>query len=131
MRAAVLVVALLVLRAATGEAQAMKCVFSPTPFFEYQVPIPARFLEPDTARVRPGRDPQEMARAHADTFVVQFLVDTGGRAVPGTLLVLRGGSRADRQLVRTVLPTWRFAAGRFGDECKVIQLVQVPIEGRE
>jgi|SRR5688572_3200640 hypothetical protein len=128
MRTGAIVGGLLIACAAVGEAQSFKCVFSSTPYFEYQVPIPVRFLQPDTAHVRPGRDPEAMARAGTDTFVVQFLVDTAGIAVPGTFQVLRGGSRADRAVVQTALPTWRFASGRFGQDCKVIQLVQVPIE---
>ena len=127
-RTGFLVGGLLTACASVGEAQSFKCAFSPTPYFEYQVPIPARFLQPDTAHVRPGRDPEAMARAGTDTFVVQFLVDTAGTAVPGTFQVLRGGSRADRAVVQASLPAWRFAPGRFGQDCKVIQIVQVPIE---
>ena len=128
MRTGAAVGGLLIACTAVCEAQSFKCVFSPTPYFEYQVPIPARFLQPDTARVRSGRDPEAMARAGTDTFVVQFLVDTAGSAVPGTFRVLRGGSRSDRAVVQAALPTWLFAPGRFAEDCKVVQLVQVPIE---
>lgn len=73
-------------------------------------------------------DPQAAWSAKADTFVVQFLVDTTGRTVPQTLQILRGGNQDEWAAVRAGLPGWRFQPAEARNGCRVVQLVQTALE---
>lgn len=105
-------------------AAAQGCQTPPNPLFEFQVAVPAQYLNADSSGPHPVADPQAAWRAKTDTFVVQFLVDTTGRAVPPSLKVLHGGKQADWSAVRKALPHWRFKPAEMPKRCRVVQLVQ-------
>jgi TonB family protein len=63
-------------------------------------------------------------------LLVQFVVDSTGRAEPSTFRVLRNDGDADfERAVREVLPRWRFMPARLGGR-PVRQLVQLPFTFR-
>lgn len=57
---------------------------------------------------------------------VQFVVDTTGRPLAGTVRVLRSTHPAFAEVVRAAVPEWRFRPARVGGR-PVKQLVQLPI----
>jgi periplasmic protein TonB len=78
---------------------------APPVYFEFQVEIPARPL-PDVA---PPRYPDMMRATKASGEVlVQFVVDTNGRALPETFKVLKSTHELFTQSVRAALPDMRF-----------------------
>ena len=108
---------------------AQACPTPAHPYFEFQVEVPARYVSSDSAGPHPVVDAQDARRAKTDTLVVQFSVDTTGRAIPSSLKFLRGGSPTSWNAVRAALPKWRFAPAEAPKGCRVVQLVQTAIEG--
>lgn len=108
---------------------AQTCPTPAHPYFEFQVEVQARYVSSDSAGPHPVVDAPSASRARADTFVVQFSVDTTGRAVPSSLKFLRGGSPTSWDAVRAALPNWHFQPAEAPKGCRVVQLVQTAIDG--
>ena len=101
-----------------------KGVAPPTdqPLFEFQVEKPV--LQKD-GNPNPHY-PDILQNAHVDGEVlIQFVVDTLGRAAMGTFKVLKTTNELFSQEVKRVLPYWKFYAAEAGGH-KVQQYVQLP-----
>jgi protein TonB len=93
------------------------------PFEREQVERPAMALAGNAAPVYP----EALRRAGLDgEVVVQFVVDTLGRAEPGTLQVLRTTHPSLADAVAAVLPRWRFVPAEAGGR-RVRMLVRQPV----
>ena len=98
---------------------------SPTdqPLFEFQVEKPALARDGNP----PPKYPSMLEAAQVEGEVlVQFVVDTAGRAEMGTFKVLKASNELFASEVRRVLPFYRFYAAEAGGH-KVKQYVQLPI----
>lgn len=107
----------------TTQAQASTDGRSPTAFFEYQVDSPVRRL--------PGNPkpeyPRKLKAARIEGLVVvEYVVDTLGRAEPGSVKFLRSTDSLFSAAVRDALPRMRFVPAEFGRR-RVRQVVQEPI----
>lgn len=92
------------------------------PYFEYQVEKQA-VLTPDSPQ---PRYPDRLKTANVEGQVlVEFVVDAGGRVVPGTLEVIQSSHDDFTQAIRDVLPQLRFQPAEVGG-VRVPQLVQRP-----
>lgn len=94
------------------------------PYFASEVEKPATPLAENRA---PDYPEQLRALNIEGVAVVQFVIDTTGRADPASFRVLRTAHEGFAQAVRTVLPHWRFHPAEVGGR-KVRVLVQQPIE---
>ncbi len=113
--------------AAPALAKAQICTTPAHPLFEFQVERAASYIEDKSITPRPARDQMAAVRAHTDTLLVQFIVDTLGVPSTPSLKFLRGQNTVDRGLVAAVLARWRFTPALF-DGCRVPQLVQKSVE---
>lgn len=92
------------------------------PYFEFQVEKP---VVPAPGSVSP-RYPDMLRQAGVEGEVLaQFIVDTTGRAEPGSLKVLKQSHDLFVQSVKNALPQMRFIPAEVGGR-KVKQLVQQP-----
>lgn len=114
------------LSAVPAAVHAQECVPQQHPAFAFQVDASARVL-PDSIRPRPTLNPFAASKDDPNAIIVQFVVDTAGTPLPQTFKVLKAPSIAISDIVRAVLPLWRFTPGRIG-ACTVVQLVQTSIE---
>jgi hypothetical protein len=110
-----------------GEQARRGCTAGPTPYFEFQVDTAASFVGSDGTLPRPSSTAAQGARGPGPTFLVQFVVDTSGRALPGTLKFLTAPSRAAADSARAAIDRWRFRPAML-TRCKVSQMVQVELE---
>ncbi len=114
--------ALAVCVAASSAAHAQACKSALTPYFEFQVERPAKFVG-DTATLPRPATHQSPATA---TLVVMFVVDTIGIVREGTLRILRSPSSEASDAVGTAYTTWRYVPAMLGG-CKVAQMVQTEV----
>jgi protein TonB len=97
-------------------------VQSDQPYFEFQVEKP---VVPAPGSVAP-RYPDMLRQAGVEGEVLaQFVVDTTGRAEPGSLKILKSSHDMFVQSVKNALPQMRFIPAEVGGR-KVKQLVQQP-----
>ena len=113
--------------AAPAPALAQICTPPAHPMFEFQVEHPARYTGDKSISPRPARDQMAAVRAHTDTLLVQFVVDTLGDPIAPTLKFLRSRNTLDRDMVSAVLARWHFSPAMF-EGCRVPQLVQTSVE---
>ena len=99
--------------------------FPGRPYFDFQTDKPAVYLGKDTARIKPvnERPPRPFP---ADFALAQFVVDTLGVPIPGTLKLLTQPTGLSKDSVMLALVEWRYQPARVG-ECRVSQLVQTPL----
>ncbi len=92
-------------------------------YFEFQVTKPVR---QDTGGTKAPRYPPELRAAGVEGEVlIQFVVDTMGNAVVGSIRVLRSSHEMFSTAVITAIPTMRFVPAEVNGR-KVKQLVQQP-----
>ena len=97
-------------------------VQSDQPYFEFQVEKP---VVPATGSVSP-RYPDMLRQAGVEGEVLaQFVVDTTGKAEPGSLKILKSSHDMFVQSVKNALPQMKFIPAEVGGR-KVKQLVQQP-----
>jgi len=97
-------------------------VQSDQPYFEFQVEKP---VVPAPGSVSP-RYPDMLRQAGVEGEVLaQFVVDTTGRAEPGSLKILKSSHDMFVQSVKNALPNMKFIPAEVGGR-KVKQLVQQP-----
>jgi hypothetical protein len=90
------------------------------PFIDFQVEKPAMALSHDPT----PRFPQALAGSMASGEVMmQFVIDTTGRAEPGTMRVMKATHRLLGEAVQAVFPDMRFAPAEVGGR-RVRMLVQ-------
>jgi hypothetical protein len=99
----------------------------PQPYFEFQIQKPAHYIGDSSISPRPVRDADAAHHAGTDTLVVQFVVDTLGSPVAGSVKVLRAPTREQAAAVAKVVARWRFLPAEV-DGHKVAQLVQTAVE---
>jgi TonB family C-terminal domain len=92
------------------------------PYFEFQVEKPVLARENNPAPRYPSM--LESARVEGEVLV-QFVVDTSGRAEMGSFKVLKSSNDLFTSAVKRVLPDMKFYAAEVGGR-KVRQLVQMP-----
>jgi protein TonB len=91
-------------------------------YFEFQVERPVTVVPGNRA----PRYPAELRSNHVmGEVLVQFVVDSSGRALPGTEHVLRSTHDGFTNAVLAMLPTYRFEPARLGGQ-PVAQVVQMP-----
>jgi protein TonB len=94
------------------------------PFFEFQVEKPAIASQGNP----PPRYPEILRGAGVEgETLVQFVVDTTGRADMGTFKVLKSDHDLFTNAVRSILPQYRFLAAETGGR-KVKMYVQMPFK---
>ncbi|MBL0173552.1 MAG: hypothetical protein IPP90_23260 [Gemmatimonadaceae bacterium] len=96
------------------------------PYFDFQVSTPAVYLGTDSTRVRPDESRHARRPYPADFALAQFVVDTIGVPVPGTLKLLMQPAGLSAESVMMAIIAWRYRPARVG-ACKVPQLVQAPL----
>ncbi len=97
-------------------------VQSDQPYFEFQVEKP---VVPAPGSISP-RYPDMLRQAGVEGEVLaQFVVDTTGRAEPGSLKILKSSHDMFIQSVKNALPQMKFIPAEVGGK-KVKQLVQQP-----
>lgn len=111
---------------ATRGAHAQGCVPPERPYFDFQVQQPARFVGDTTYHPRPAANPFASRTTDSLAFIVQFVVDTTGRADPRTLRALRVPSQAAMDSVRAMVAKWVFTPAVLAG-CRVPQLLQTSI----
>jgi TonB family protein len=95
-------------------------------YFEFQVDQPVRLL-PGAAQ--PTYPPALRAASTQGDVLAQFVIDTAGYVIPGSLNVLRSSHEEFTNAVRAAVYSMRFSPARHGGR-KVIQAVQQPFEFR-
>jgi TonB family protein len=91
-------------------------------YFDYQVEKPASALPGSPTPIYP----QSLRQARVTgTVLIQFVVDTNGKADLSTFKVLRSPDQGFSDAVRRVLPDMRYTPAEIGGH-KVKQLVQEP-----
>ncbi|MFN2400591.1 MAG: energy transducer TonB [Gemmatimonadaceae bacterium] len=94
------------------------------PYFEFQVEKPALAREGNPS----PRYPDMLKQAQIEGEVlVQFVIDTSGRAEMGTFKVLKSSHDLFTSSVRSVLPQFRFYPAETGGR-KVKMFVQLPFQ---
>ena len=107
---------------AKGKEGGTAVVQSDQPYFEFQVEKP---VVPAPGSAQP-RYPDMLRQAGVEGEVLaQFVVDTTGRAEPGSLKILKSSHDMFVQSVKNALPQMRFIPAEVGGR-KVKQLVQQP-----
>jgi protein TonB len=107
---------------ASGVEGGKAVVQSDQPYFEFQVEKP---VVPAPGSVSP-RYPDMLRQAGVEGEVLaQFVVDTTGRAEPGSLKILKSSHDMFVQSVKNALPQMKFIPAEVGGR-KVKQLVQQP-----
>ena len=97
-------------------------VQSDQPYFEFQVEKP---VVPAPGSISP-RYPDMLRQAGVEGEVLaQFVVDTTGKAEPGSLKILKSSHDMFVQSVKNALPNMKFIPAEVGGR-KVKQLVQQP-----
>jgi TonB family protein len=77
-----------------------------------------------------GMSPAAIGGKGAGMVVVRFIVDTSGRAEPGSIQVVRSTVPSRDAAVLAAVPKLRFAPAWIGRGCRVRQLVEQKIEFR-
>ncbi|HEX4682365.1 MAG TPA: TonB family protein, partial [Gemmatimonadaceae bacterium] len=95
-------------------------------YFEFQVEKQAMQLP---ANPTPAYPPMLRSARVEGEVLAQFVVDTSGRAEPGTFKILKSTHDLFTQSVRDVLPTLRFSPAEMNGR-RVRQLVQMPFPFR-
>ena len=99
--------------------------FPGRPYFDFQVDKAAVYTGKDSVPIRPIE--QRMSRPYPSDFALaQFIVDSLGVPVPGTLKLLIHPKGLSREDVLLALVDWRYQPARVA-ECRVPQLVQTPL----
>ena len=107
---------------ASGVEGGKAVVQSDQPYFEFQVEKP---VVPAPGSVSP-RYPDMLRQAGVEGEVLaQFVVDTTGKAEPGSLKILKSSHDMFVQSVKNALPNMKFIPAEVGGR-KVKQLVQQP-----
>lgn len=95
------------------------------PYFDFQVDKAAAYIGSDSARIKPSAE--RVSRPYpADFALAQFVVDSVGAPIPGTLKLLTQPVALSKDSVMLSLVQWRYQPARVGD-CRVPQLVQTPL----
>ena len=92
-------------------------------FFDFQVERRALYAGDTTLFPRPASAHSAIPR-HAP--LVQFVVDSAGRAIPSSLKFLDRRDSGTTARVTAVIDPWHFAPA-ISRGCKVSQLVQIPL----
>ena len=100
--------------------------FAGRPYFEFQVSQPAVYLGKDSMRVRPDATQHGTPPHPPDFALAQFVVDSLGVPIPGTLKLLIKPTGFPMQAVEFAITEWRFRPARV-DTCQVAQVVQTPL----
>ena len=99
--------------------------FPGRPYFDFQVDEPARYTGRDSAHIRPMA--QRVSQPFPPDFALaQFVVDSIGASVPGTLKMLVLPTELSKDDVMLALTSWRFEPALLS-KCRVPQLVQTPL----
>ncbi len=109
-------------RSATAIGCSTRPVARDQPYFDFQVEKAAGHIPGSGHPAYPDALRSSGVEGEA---LVQFIVDTTGRAEPASLKVLRATHDAFGQAVRSALPQMRFLPAEIGG-CKVRMLVQQP-----
>jgi hypothetical protein len=120
-------VAALALVGAARPAIGQPCAPPPRPFFEFEVTQPVEYTGDTTLALFPTPERYVDAREDPGALVVQFVVDTLGRAEERSFHVLHAPSAAAGDSVRAVLARWRFAPAEQNG-CRVSQLLQTAVQ---
>ena len=96
------------------------------PYFDFQVQRPAVYLGTDTTRIRPDATQRGTPPYPADFALAQFVVDSLGVPIPGTLKLLITPHGFPMDAVGFAVTAWRYRPARI-EACAVAQLVQTPL----
>ena len=99
------------------------------PYFEFQVEQMAIYIGKDTTSVRPDASLHARLPYPPDFALAQFVVDTLGVPIPGTLKMLSLPAGFPAKTLTFAITEWRFRPARVGG-CVVPQLVQTPLKWR-
>ncbi len=100
--------------------------FAGRPYFDFQVSQPAVYLGKDSTRIRPDATQNGMPRHPPDFALAQFVVDSLGVPIPGTLKLLMEPIGFPREALSFAITEWRYRPARV-DTCRVAQVVQTPL----
>ncbi len=100
--------------------------FAGRPYFDFQVSQPAVYLGTDSTRVRPDATQNGKPPRPPDFALAQFVVDSLGVPIPGTLKLLIKPTGFPMEVVGFAITEWRFRPARV-DTCHVAQVVQTPL----
>ena len=103
--------------------------FAGRPYFDFQVSQPAVYLAEDSTRIRPDASQNGMPPHPPDFVLAQFVVDSLGVPIPGTLKLLVKPTGLSIDAVGLAIIDWRYQPARV-DACRVAQLVQTPLTWR-
>ena len=87
---------------------------------------PAVYLGTDTTRIRPDATQRGTPPYPADFALAQFVVDSLGVPIPGTLKLLITPRGFPADAVGFAVTAWRYRPARI-EACAVAQLVQTPL----
>lgn len=96
------------------------------PYFEFQVKQPAVYLGTDSSRIRPDASQRGTPPHPPDFALAQFVVDSLGVPIPGTLKLLITPTGFPMDAVGFAITEWRYRPARI-DTCSVAQVVQTPL----
>ncbi len=96
------------------------------PYFEFQVGQPAVYLGTDSSRVRPDATQNGRSPHPPDFALAQFVVDSIGAPIPGTLKLLIKPVGFSMEAVGFAVTEWRYRPARV-NTCRVAQVVQTPL----
>lgn len=122
---AVLLVMLGSMPVRSGEPCPPPSAFPGRPYFDFQVDQPAVYTAKDSARIKPTEQ-RTSPPYPADFALAQFVVDSLGVPVPGTLKMLMQPSGLSNDDVMLALIEWRYRSALVAN-CRVPQLVQTPL----
>jgi TonB family protein len=94
-------------------------------YFEFQV---TKQVSPMPGNPAPRYPPDLRERGVEGEVLLQFVVDTTGKPIPGTLRALRSTDPAFTYEVTRVVPLMRFRPAELADGRRVRQLVQMPFQ---
>lgn len=123
-------IALLLLTATSSGVRASEpcppaSAFPGRPYFDFQVDEPALYTGKDSVHIKPIN--QRVSQPFpSDLALAQFVVDSLGVPVPGTLKLLVQPQGLSKEDVMLALIEWRYQPARL-DKCRVPQLVQTPL----
>ena len=100
--------------------------FPGRPYFDFQVSQPAVYLGTDSTSVRPDATQHRSAPYPSDFVLAQFVVDSLGAPIPGTLKLLVEPTGFPVETLSFAITEWRYRPARI-DTCRVAQVVQTPL----
>lgn len=109
----------------TNEPCPPASAFQGRPYFDFQTDKPAVYIGKDTAHIKPSAT-HASPPYPSDFALAQFVVDSLGVPIPGTLKLLLQPTGLSKDSVMLALIDWRFQPARVAD-CRVSQLVQTPL----